>query len=128
MRNVLLIATARNVLLKPEEVKMWFDHLEVVKNNRKEGAKKAAANRKARNQSVRITDAAHKQPLKDSDDEEVCNKCYAFNPPELPNNNDENIDWVACNNCSLWFHQFCSGLQQVARVWFCNTCSCNKKT
>lgn len=29
---------------------------------------------------------------KDSDDDEVCNICYAFNPPELPNDNDDDID------------------------------------
>ena len=96
-----------------------------MQNNRKEGAKKAAATRKAKNQSARITDTAHKRPLRDSDDDEVCNKCYAFNPPEFQNDNDDDIDWVACNHCSLWFHQFCAGLQQSPRVWLCD--SCNKK-
>ena len=39
-------STSKKVLLKPEEVRMWFEHLELVESNRKKGAKKAAATRK----------------------------------------------------------------------------------
>ena len=36
--DVVIDATASDVLLKPEEVRMWFKHLEVMQNNRR-GAK-----------------------------------------------------------------------------------------
>ena len=65
--------TASDVLLKPEEVRMWFKHLEVVQNNRKEGAKKAAATRKEKKQGGRVNKTASKQPLKDTDGDELCN-------------------------------------------------------
>ena len=82
-------ATASDVLLKPEEVKMWFKHLEVVQNNRR-GAKKAAATKK-RNQGGDNT--ASKQPLRDSDGNELYNTCDAFNPPELQLDYDNNNDF-----------------------------------
>ena len=37
---------ARETLLSPHEVEMWFDHLKVVSDNRKRAAAKAAATRK----------------------------------------------------------------------------------
>ena len=37
--------TARNVLLTPEEVKFWFEHLHQIYENRKRGARKAAETR-----------------------------------------------------------------------------------
>ena len=59
-------ATTSDVLLKSGEVRIWFKHLEVVQNNRKEGAKKAATTRKKKNQGERVNKNANKQPLKDS--------------------------------------------------------------
>ena len=39
---------AKQVLLTPNEVKMWLKHLKAIKLRRKEGAKKAAATRAAK--------------------------------------------------------------------------------
>ena len=88
-------ATASDVLLKPEEVKMWFKHFEVVQNNRREGAKKAAATRKKRNQGGRVDNTASKQPSRDSDGNELFNTCDAFNPPELQLDYDNNNDFAS---------------------------------
>lgn len=38
-------AIAKKVLLPPEEVQLWLEHLKTVSENRKQGAKKAAATR-----------------------------------------------------------------------------------
>ena len=89
---------------------MWFKHLEVVTNNRREGAKKAAATRKSKNRRGTVADITDKQPLRDSDGDELCNTCGEFNPPELQDNSDDNFAWIACSNCSFWFHQICAGL------------------
>ena len=40
-----ITSTSKDVLLSPNEVKMWLAHLQTVKNNRKRGAKKAALTR-----------------------------------------------------------------------------------
>ena len=42
----ILHRTVRKVLLTPEEVKFWFEHLHQIHQNRKRGAKKAAETRK----------------------------------------------------------------------------------
>ena len=108
--------TAKQVLLKQEDVKMWFQHLEVVETNRKKGAKKAAATRKARKEKNKTT---IDEVLRDS--EEVCNQCYSFNPPGIED--DLSIDWLACNLCALWYHKQCIGLQQIPDVWLCKICN-----
>ena len=72
----LIAATAKRVLLKPEEVRMWFKHLEVV-------TKEAAAMRKSKNEGGTVADTTDKQPVRDSDGDELCNTCGEFNPPEL---------------------------------------------
>ena len=117
-----IATTASNVLLKPEEVRMWFKHLKVVQNNRKAGAKKAAATRKRKYQRGKVDDTASKQPLRDSDGDELCNSCSAFNPPELQDNDDGGFGWIACSNCSFWYHQICAGLPRIPIFWSCDSC------
>lgn len=91
-------------------------HLQT-ESNRRKGAKKAAATRKARNEQVR--NEASKEVLRDSDDDEVCNLCHSFNPPNIAN--DLSVEWVACDSGALWYHKHCAGLQR-ANVWFCKIC------
>ncbi len=116
-------STARQVLLKPEDVKMWFQHLEILDANWKKGAKKAAATRKA-NKGNKTT---NNEVLRDSDDDEVCNQCYNFNPPnfedELNSDNELSIDWLACNSCAFWYHKQCIGLEQIPAIWLCKICN-----
>lgn len=119
-------STAKQVLLKPEDVKMWFQHLQIVEANRKKGAKKAAATRKAKKgkeTNVRTND----EVLRDADGDEVCNQCYYFNSPcfeDEPKSDDElGIDWLACNLCTLWYHKQCIGLEETPKHWLCDNCN-----
>ena len=82
-------SAAKQVLLKPEEVRMWFQHLQIVKANRKKGAKKAAATRKAKkgNKPKKTTTD---EVLRDSDGDEVCNQCFFFNPPGFEDESNNN--------------------------------------
>lgn len=113
-------ATAEKVLLKPEDVKIWFQHLQVVEDNRKMGAKKAAATRKAKAKNKEIREkTTERDILRDSDDDEVCNICYSFNPPH---DADQNFDWVACDSCALWYHTCCVNFENSTAVWLCNIC------
>jgi hypothetical protein len=102
-------ATAKKVLLTPEDIRMWFQHLQIVETNRKKGAKKAAATRKgkARNKELRKK-TTDREVLRDSDDDEICNLCYSFNPPNVVY---ENYEWVACDSCALWYHTCCIKLE-----------------
>lgn len=45
---------AKQVLLTPNEVKMWLQHLKAIKLRRKEGAKKAAATRAAKKGKFKV--------------------------------------------------------------------------
>ena len=100
-----IAATASNVSLKPEEVRMWFKHLEIVQNNRKKGVKKAAATRKAKNKGGTVAETTDKQPLRDSDGDELCNTRGKFNP-ELQDNYDDDFAWIACTKCELVYNIF----------------------
>ena len=111
--------TAIQVMLKPEDVKMWFQHLEIVEVNRRKGAKKAAATRKARKKQVR-KETISEEALRDSDDDEVCNLCYFFNPSDIADN--VSVEWLACDSCALWYHKRCTGLQRIPDVWLCQIC------
>jgi hypothetical protein len=115
--DVFINATAKEVLLKPENVKMWFRHLEIVENNRKEGARKAAATRKAKKDKAMAADV-----LRDSDNDEVCNIYYSSDPPGTSVEDDSIIDWLACNVCALWYHIKCVGINQIPAVWQCDAC------
>lgn len=48
---------AREVLLPPEECKIWLDHLQTVMENRRRGARKAAATRKAKQSQTKDKDS-----------------------------------------------------------------------
>ena len=114
--DVFINATAKEVLVKPENVKMWFRHLEIVENNKRKGAIKAAATRKAKKDKVMGADV-----LLDSDEDEVCNICYSLDPPGT-SIEESVIDWLACNECALWYHTTCVGIHQIPDVWECNAC------
>ena len=115
----LINATAKKVLLKPEDVRIWFQHLQTVETNRKKGAKKAAATRKAKATNRRRRKNTDGEVLRDSDDDEVCNFCYSFNPPGVV---DQNVDWVACDTCALWYHTCSVEFEITTDVWFCSSC------
>jgi hypothetical protein len=62
---------------------------------------------KARNKELRKK-TTDREVLRDSDDDEICNLCYSFNPPNVV---DENYEWVACDSCALWYHTCCIKLE-----------------
>ena len=94
---------AKEVLLPPDEVKIWFDHLEEVARNRKRGAIKAAITRQQKKSGLYY-----------------CGVC------QLPYKDitDEVEDWIECDSCSKWFHYQCVGItsQDVPEQFLCTTC------
>ena len=57
----------------------------------------------------------------DSDSEEVCGICKGKSPPGYKG---VQIDWIACEGCSLWFHYSCVDCKNVDEKndWFCAEC------
>ena len=47
-----ILQTARECLLSPAEVRIWFDHLTQIRKNRKRGAEKAAATRRRKREQA----------------------------------------------------------------------------
>ena len=105
-------AAARAVLLSVGDVKIWFEHLQTVEENRRRGATKAAATRRAKQtRSTQETEPEHVLCG-------VCGKEYEEETiePEL---------WIACDHCNLWFHCTCEGLVEPPQddTYTCSKCS-----
>ena len=94
-------ALAKSVLLPEEEVKIWVDHLETVAANRKRGAAKAAATRRARKQQH-----CH------------CGVCGQ----EFMGETEEVEHWIQCDHCLLWYHWNCAGVQDEPEMFLCAKC------
>lgn len=93
---------ARKVLLPPEEVRFWFEHLKSVSENCKRSAKKAAATRKKFQMTeYHCTVCGHKF-IEETEE------------PEL---------WIQCDQCDLWVHWDCAGIQEEPEKFYCSSCT-----
>ena len=105
-------AAARALLLSIDDVKIWFEHLQTIEENRHRGATKAAATRRAK----------HTQSAQQTESQAVlygvCGKEYKEETvePEL---------WIACDICNQWFHCTCEGLVEPPQedTYICSKCS-----
>ncbi|XP_028409254.1 uncharacterized protein LOC114531845 [Dendronephthya gigantea] len=123
--------TARKVLLTPEEVKFWFEHLYQIHENRKRGAKKAAETRKRKAKEKEQT--KNKQPggnelqktINQEDEEnELCFICSLKDPASDNANSQGTVSWIQCDGCLRWCHVECVGLQGCfPDVWMCLGCN-----
>ena len=99
----------------PEEVHLWLKHLEDVACNRKWGAKKAAAKRREGWTNLRQR----------TDMSNVSCTCNSDEPPFAEDNNDEDddqlIEWVACDSCAEWHHIACVEINNIPK-WPCTSC------
>ena len=93
---------AKSVLLSVEDVKLWVEHLQVVARNRKRGAAKAAATRRAKKQQV-----------------ECCGVCEQ---PYLDETEEVEF-WIQCEKCLVWFHWDCLGIQDEPSTFICSNCT-----
>ena len=99
---------AKNVLLSPDEVKMWLDHLQTVRDNRRRGAQKAAETRKKKTVKKSFHDAY------------FCGTCH----DQYMEYTDEEENWIECELCSTWFHFTYVGIQSqaVPQTFYCEDC------
>ena len=89
---------AQRTLLKIDEVKIWFEHLHTIKQNRKKGAAKAAETRRLRAQ-------ASKDKGKTTS-EYYCGVCHQ----EYIEFTETEEQWIGCESCDSWFHFVCLGI------------------
>lgn len=105
------------------QVKLWFNHLGQVKENRKRGATKAAAKRSQRTKqpAKATTKQKAKRKTNSSPDEEMCHTCMTDTPPVL-DNNENDIEWIECDSCGLWHHMLCVGATGDEHFYQCPLC------
>ena len=104
-----VLAKAKQLLLSVDDVKFWLEHLETIQQNRREGARKAAATRKKKQESTR---ARNKQVSECRCG--VCDHLYE----------DETELWIACDRCQCWFHGGCVGVapDAIPNEFMCCDC------
>ena len=115
---------ARNVLLPVEEADIWLKHLETVAENRKRGAKRAAATWRAQHQQLieKGSSEGHNDGdnlLSDDDDNEerygVCGTLYEEETDEIEK-------WIACDDCGAWYHWECTNIMVEPEFYICVNC------
>ena len=102
-----VLETSKDVLLPPDETRMWFDHLRQIHLNRVEEPKKAAEKR-----SKNVPKGTRKQKAKttdDSDEQRVCLMCDNLDPPAAQNSGYDEHSWIRCDGCTNWCHGLCAG-------------------
>ena len=127
---------SKEVLLSPQEVEMWCDHLRQVHENRVSGAKKraqnAAAKRGNKKTAAQVASKNRDEPKVDaqveSNEGDICFECGKENPPETQgDNDDDDIMWVCCDGCNNWCHAICPGVLETdlshLENWLCLACS-----
>ena len=104
--------TAKAVLLSPEEVMWWFNHLQTVTENRRRGARKAAETRRKKKMA--------KQSVHDV---YYCGVCH----DQYMQYTDRQENWIGCEACDSWFHFACIGItvETIPDKFFCEDCKDN---
>ena len=90
---------SKKVLLSCSEVRMWFEHLKVINENRNRGAAKAAATRRAKRGSASLLQQS---------EQSAGGKCGVI----YENETEETKNWIACNTCDTWYHFSCENLTE----------------
>ena len=123
--DIHLQQAAKATLLPTFEVKIWLDHLKTVLKNRKRGAEKAAATRRAKRGSPSTSSEAPLQttPCSGSEDQQqdYCGQCGELYMEET----DETETWVACDMCDSWYHCKCEQLLNPplsTELYICKKC------
>jgi hypothetical protein len=52
----------------------------------------------------------------------ICQACFQAAPLEGTDEEDEDIPWVACDNCQNWYHIACVRPVNVSKKWLCTIC------
>ena len=111
-----MLELSKEVLLAPEETKMWLEHLCQIHRNRVDGARNAAQKR-----------ATAKQKSRNQSREEDETKCIICDSAEPEVNNEDDVLWICCDGCTKWCHCLCAGISDSSKIaemphWLCLAC------
>ena len=109
---------AERTLLKVEEVKIWLEHLNTIKLNRKKGAAKAAETRRRRAQEKQRNQEKQKAANVQQGSEYYCGTCHE---PYLEFTDTEE-QWIGCELCDTWYHFVCLGITVAPDEFLCESC------
>ena len=100
---------AKKTLLSVAEVRMWWDHLKTVDENRKRGAAKAAATRRRKQESKQASSSVYH-----------CGICGVIFGVSV-----EDEYWIGCETCDSWFHSDCVNItpQNEPDKFYCSSCA-----
>ena len=113
--NIDLLAVAQETLLPLNEVELWVDHLKQVRENRRQGARKAGRTRRKKKLLPTVTE----QQLTE-------NACCGEEEPPYAGKAMESVSWIECDTCGMWQHLECLEVDDVPDGnWFCSD-SCQK--
>ncbi len=91
-------------------MKIWFEHLNTVSENRKKGAQKASETRRAK-KGKDIDIGAEEESVACG----CCGKMYEEETSEIQK-------WIACDQCHVWYHWTCVGLLTEPDTFKCIYC------
>lgn len=96
---------AKKALLSTEDAQIWLDHLQTVVENRKRGAAKAAATRKAKKRQTTVYHCGK------------CDKVYSSETEECEL-------WIGCDLCDRWYCATCENLTVAPETerYICSIC------
>ena len=103
------------------EVELWIDHLKQVRENRCQGARKAARRRRKKKLLPTVTE----QQLTEEQNVEdiyghICACCGEKEPP-YAGKAKESVSWIECDTCGMWQHLECLEVDNVIDGnWFCS--------
>ena len=118
---------AKAVLLPPEEVNMWLKHLEIVKENRKQGAIKAAQtrmkNKKVKDHNNHPVNSKQSSSALDHNSHDDVYYCGVCNEQYIEYTDIEKR-WIGCESCDSWFPFVCVGIDDnIPGKFFCEECA-----
>ena len=123
-----ILEQSKEVLLSPEDTRMWCEHLYQVHRNRVNGAKKkTSAKQKSQ---AKGKGKSHQKGKSHSSEMDKCLQCGQEDPPgNVPSDANGAIDWICCDGCNKWCHALCSGVHvfdiHESDDWLCLACSDN---
>lgn len=105
-----------SVVNKPiKKPKLNLEENQKVKNNKGKNKKCVTKPKKGKEKRKKEDSSSEEE----EEDDEVCIYCT-----ELYSNSKTNDGWVMCQDCKLWAHEACAGVENDGEPYSCDFCRC----
>ncbi len=110
---------AKKALLTADDARIWIEHLQTVLKNRKRGAAKAAATRRAK----KAASAAQPGPRTCTTPDNTNDHCGICGKEFISETHEPEL-WIGCDLCDRWFCGLCEHLTHapVDHTYICSLC------